>query len=331
MIMGRELKRVALDFKWPLHKVWEGFLNPHYKGHCQDCKACEGSGSSPQSKFLHDQWYGSLYSQGIFEPRSTGSTPFTPESPAIRAAAERAVERSPEFFGAGSDAMSREAQRLCDLFNSSWSHHLDEQDVAALLKAGRLSDFTRRPRTEEQKAEYERIEAVNNANRANPVKGYKYEFFSNGYIPTPQEVNDWSIGGFGHDAINCWVCVKAKAKRLKYPTSCAVCKGEGSLWDSPENKHRAEHWKQLEPPTGDGYQMWETVSEGSPVSPVFATPEELARYLADSKESSANYEQWLAMIHGPGWAMSAVSTPEHGFQTGVQACGNAILAKEGAA
>ena len=26
--MGREVKRVALDFNWPLHKVWEGFQNP---------------------------------------------------------------------------------------------------------------------------------------------------------------------------------------------------------------------------------------------------------------------------------------------------------------
>jgi hypothetical protein len=208
---------------------------------------------------------------------------------------------------------------------------LDEQDVAALLKAGRLMDFTRYPRTEEQKAEYKRIEAVNDANRANPVEGYKYECFSNGYIPTPQEVNDWSIGGFGHDSINCWVCVKAKAKRLRYPTSCAVCKGEGSVWDSPENKHRAEHWKQREPPTGDGYQMWETVSEGSPISPVFATAEALARWLSDAKESDANYDQWLAMIRGPGWAMSAMSSPGRGFQTGVQAVGDSILAKEGAA
>ena len=28
--MGRELKRVPLDFDWPLNKPWEGFVNPHY-------------------------------------------------------------------------------------------------------------------------------------------------------------------------------------------------------------------------------------------------------------------------------------------------------------
>lgn len=34
--MGRQLKRVALDFNWPLGKTWEGFVNPHGKV-CPDC------------------------------------------------------------------------------------------------------------------------------------------------------------------------------------------------------------------------------------------------------------------------------------------------------
>jgi len=56
-----------------------------------------------------------------------------------------------------------------------------------------------------------------------------------------------------------------------------------------------------EPPKGYGFQMWETTSEGSPMSPVFAAPEELARWLVDNNASSfgndtATYGQWLAMI-----------------------------------
>lgn len=58
--------------------------------------------------------------------------------------------------------------------------------------------------------------------------------------------------------------------------------------------------------------MYEDTSEGTPISPVFATAEELARWLADSGASAfadqtATYEQWLAMI-GRGWAVSAVMT-----------------------
>lgn len=48
-------------------------------------------------------------------------------------------------------------------------------------------------------------------------------------------------------------------------------------------------------------QMYETTTEGTPKSPVFETPEELARWLADNNVSTfatmkTSYENWLKMI-----------------------------------
>lgn len=67
--------------------------------------------------------------------------------------------------------------------------------------------------------------------------------------------------------------------------------------------------------------MYEDTSEGTPISPAFETPEELARWLADNKASAfgdmtATYEQWLAMVKD-GWAPSAVITvgPSGGVMT----------------
>lgn len=62
--------------------------------------------------------------------------------------------------------------------------------------------------------------------------------------------------------------------------------------------------------TATHLQMYETCSEGTPLSPIFATPEELARWLADNNASAfgsqgATYEQWLGMIQ-KGWAPSGV-------------------------
>ena len=56
--------------------------------------------------------------------------------------------------------------------------------------------------------------------------------------------------------------------------------------------------------------MYEDTSEGTPISPAFATPEELARWLADNNASAfggmtATYEQWLATCKS-GWAPSMV-------------------------
>lgn len=56
--------------------------------------------------------------------------------------------------------------------------------------------------------------------------------------------------------------------------------------------------------------MYEDTSEGTPISPAFATPEELARWLADNNASAfggmtATYEQWLATCRG-AWSPSMV-------------------------
>lgn len=69
------------------------------------------------------------------------------------------------------------------------------------------------------------------------------------------------------------------------------------------------------------FQMYEDCTEGTPISPVFATPEELARWLADTGASAfgsmtATYEQWLATCRS-GWAPSAVFAPEVGLTSGV--------------
>ncbi|MBB3454234.1 hypothetical protein FHT86_002490 [Rhizobium sp. BK313] len=49
--------------------------------------------------------------------------------------------------------------------------------------------------------------------------------------------------------------------------------------------------------------MYETTTEGSPISPSFATPEELARWLTDNEASAfgnqlADYEFWLRVAGG---------------------------------
>lgn len=68
-------------------------------------------------------------------------------------------------------------------------------------------------------------------------------------------------------------------------------------------------------------QMYETCSEGTPISPVMDTPENLARWLSDNKASAcgsmtATYEEWLAMIN-VGWALTMMFSSATGLQSGV--------------
>ena len=68
--------------------------------------------------------------------------------------------------------------------------------------------------------------------------------------------------------------------------------------------------------------MYEDTSEGTPISPAFDTPEELAHWLADTGASAfggmtATYEQWLATCKS-GWACGAVLSSD-GMESGVAA------------
>lgn len=100
--------------------------------------------------------------------------------------------------------------------------------------------------------------------------------------------------------------------------------GEGEQWKPVDEEDRHTRYTDYAGPrpSPDDYMpnwpdeqrthlmMYEDTSEGTPISPAFETPEELARWLADNGASSfgsdtATYEQWLPMCRG-GWAPSMV-------------------------
>ena len=133
---------------------------------------------------------------------------------------------------------------------------------------------------------------------------------------------NWQIGetwwGYLLDPVPCQHCTGEE---------CPMCDGTGKAYPEveppayeldkfPSYYANDEHY---------GWQMWQTVSEGGPISPVCDSPEELARWLADNKASAggystATYEQWLAMIR-VGWAPSLVVDSHRGVLTGVEAIG----------
>ena len=96
-----------------------------------------------------------------------------------------------------------------------------------------------------------------------------------------------------------------------HDNQCRLCRKYAALSGYGMTSYGCPDFPFTEPPKGDAYQLWETTSEGSPMSPPFKTPEELAQWLTDNNTSSfgsetASYSQWLEFIRGPGWAPSAV-------------------------
>ena len=90
-----------------------------------------------------------------------------------------------------------------------------------------------------------------------------------------------------------------------------------------EKPHKDEYMPVFKDGEATHYMMYETTTEGTPISPAFETPELLAKWLFDNGASAfgsqkASYESWLAVAKG-GWAPSAVLSSKNGLQSGVEA------------
>lgn len=280
--MSRKLMRVPMDFKWPLNKVWDGYLNPHV---VEKCRACRGCGYSPLAALFHDQWYNAPYYTGDdrgeamrpfvpFDPVEYGAEPLRIDDPHFVEVTKRKIAWSAELNGydwyARHGGLEVELRRMHAMWSQQWSHHLIQADVDALLAADRLWDFTRNARDGGQ--------ALVRAVRMGFHDTNSWLPESNRYRPTAAEVNRWSMSGMAHDSINSWICISARCKREGVFTNCAWCDGTGEYWSSDDARAVHDSWEPTEPPTGPGFQLWEDCSEGSPVSPVFASLDELCEY-----------------------------------------------------
>jgi hypothetical protein len=242
--MGREVKRVPLDFEWPLNEVWRGYLMPDSL-RVPACEECGGRGTTPARDWVEQIAALALLLNTDLSSQAQGRP------------------MHPYFHDTGSRASRR---------------------------------------------------------------------------PTP-DIAEFSIGlagrgepGRWHDSIDNWRAteklIEAAGLDPKVWGVCRTCNGAGGIEAYEGQEAEAEAWEGTEPPEGPGYQLWETVSEGSPITPVFANPEELARYMTihgwgASNPMASSFEVAMGFIDA-GWAPSMVATREHGLESGVESVGRDV-------
>jgi hypothetical protein len=284
--MSREVRRVALDFDWPLRRVYRVDSMPESL-EAPDCHACGGDGSSPAAKRLRDLWWGKV----PFDPAETGSKPHTPDTPGVMDYCRRKLRDSRAFyddmFGTrGEETVRMEAIRLCGMWNAGWRHHLSAQDVEVLLGCDRH------------------------------IEGITHHWTKDGWVAierkpmTVEEMNVWTLGlDTPMLQVPQYDIHVAAAARTGETLLCSTCDGEGRIFRDAEHKRLNEAWEPSAPPAGPGYQIWETVSEGSPVSPVFLKPEDLAAWMTERTEHDENpvgHDAWLRFILAEGFAPTGV-------------------------
>lgn len=220
--MGRDVRRVPLDFDWPLKKVWDGYLTPERlrEDKCPDC----ANGATDAYEWVQKVAYviAGLADDAAEEARGRRMHPYL--EPLREISYGHVKGRPGTQFAEFADGIAPEAGSFMgrDVYRVQ----------RALIAAAGLPD-------------------------------------------------DWGL--------------------------CPTCKGNASVERYEGQRDEAESWEPTEPPEGEGWQMWETTSEGSPMSPVFATPEELAAWLARTGASTfgshtATTAEWLKIITGEDFA-----------------------------
>jgi hypothetical protein len=179
-----------------------------------------------------------------------------------------------------------------------WSDKITDDEVRALVRVGRLSDFM-----PDQK--WYDFDEESNHWRVMDRTGEKPQWANceEPRMPSTADVNfanSRNGRGHSHDAINRWILIRARANRLGVYGQCEFCGGEGDIWQSEEIKKLHDEWKEFDPPIGDGFQLWETTSEGSPASPVFQSLENLCEWCESNASTFGNSktskENWIKML-----------------------------------
>lgn len=231
--MGRTIKRVPLDFDWPLNKVWSGFLMPE-SVHLPECHDCKGDGYSVEARAIAETFY------------------------------------SHQVGGHNSAALA-------------WNDKIGQAEVDNLVAEGRLSVLQKREPTEDNPRDWAWVQVPRTAAEINAE-------------------NRRGAGMMGHDAINRMLLVRFRCDRLGIVKECPRCQGYGDI-GTDEQRKAYDEWKGADPPIGEGWQVWETVSEGSPVSPVFSTKEALVASLIKDGHSEQAAKNFVEAAWAPSMVM----------------------------
>lgn len=105
--------------------------------------------------------------------------------------------------------------------------------------------------------------------------------------------------------------------------TCESCHGQGCIEAWPGQRAQAEAWEPTEPPEGEGWQLWETVSDGSPITPVFATREGLVDHLRSPAYERPLLRDEAEGLVEAGWVPSGVFVGGVGFIPGEKSQGEA--------
>ncbi len=256
--MSREVRRVPIDFDYPIGKVWIGYLRPKYLDG-RPCENCDG-GETWASRWLYRLCNRINLLAGDVRLADHGEPihPYFAEDPAPPIQWRRDPVTGRPYSADAYDVM-RPSTDITDLIAG----------IAGCAPA-EVGDF-HSPNTE-------------------------YDIYR--ALIAASGIEDWG--------------------------TCSRCEGRGEFEAYPGQFAEREAWEPTEPPEGDGWQLWSTVSDGSPASPVFPDAEALAEWLLTESAGLARCSSMdvARRFVQAGWAPSGYSSSATGAVLGPEWIGS---------
>lgn len=130
----------------------------------------------------------------------------------------------------GGTGQNKKTNRVADDFydfagtGRRWSDKITQDEVEALARAGRLVNFVGNVHFDKESKTWKGWHGGEQVDVEAPE------------MPSRHEVNEWQRVGGGHDAINRWILIETRAKRLGIYGQCPECDGSGVIYDEPKGK-----------------------------------------------------------------------------------------------
>lgn len=240
--MGRELKRVPLDFSWPLNKVWDGYINHEHRPCPEDGQSCFDGYTG-----------GARWLERILRLLTTA------------AMESRGISSRKEML-----ARQEQEQKRSRIYPHPYLRNMPNAPYSLRPGADILdsSSYEITPITEDLVQLIERI--TGKSTQTHP------------HDDEPWDLRDHLLQAAGVPST--W-------------GQCPVCNGDCV---DPAVKDKVDAWQRTNPPTGSGFQLWGTTNEGSPLSPVFATLDELCAWCEPNATTFADFRasaaEWKVMF-----------------------------------
>lgn len=271
MMISLDVRRVPLDFDAPIGETWKPLYDMPEELALKPCPVC-----GPAVTKLEREERAEARQMGINFPDEEESLGdgYSPTA--------RQLDKTFYALFLPHNSAIRETIR--------WNNKITQEEADILVADGRFNRHEDCPNgcVRPEREEYKKTDC---------------ECWGRGWVsvqPGPGEVLAEDInasqdsGGFGHDAINRLILIEARCKALGVELVCSGCKGKCN-GSSEEGRKAYDDWSPPEIPEGPGYQLWQTISEGGPESPVFETVDALCEWLTDNYQLGGSYrtfEEW---------------------------------------